>query len=153
MQNSLMLFTFFVFDWKCCSWPNLVQKIKIVNLSWNLVSELIKICTLWKRGASLSWGLVLVLIGILGLALAVGSWAWYGGWDCQLWDWLWISCGMAHYGRILSSLFQDVLLVLGKCSFWWGWGGGRGVGGCGLGYHSMKFRYFLEISKFPKILL
>ena len=32
MQNSLMLFTFFVFDRKCPFWANLVQKIKIVSL-------------------------------------------------------------------------------------------------------------------------
>ena len=37
-----MLFTFFVFDQKCSFWANLVQKIKIVSLSWNLVPRLIK---------------------------------------------------------------------------------------------------------------
>ena len=33
MQNSMMLFTFFVFDWKYCFWANLVQKIKIISFS------------------------------------------------------------------------------------------------------------------------
>ena len=37
MQNSMVMFTFSVFDWNCPSWVNLVQKIKVVNLSWNLV--------------------------------------------------------------------------------------------------------------------
>ena len=50
---------------------------------------------------------------------------------------------MAQYERILAFLFQDVLLVLGKCSFW--------QGDCELGYHSMKFRHFPEISQFPQI--
>ena len=44
MQNSMMLFTFFVFDWKYPFWANLVQKIRIINLSWNLVPRLIQIC-------------------------------------------------------------------------------------------------------------
>ena len=58
MQNSLVMFTFSVFNWKYfagqISWKyldwkyqfdaNLVQKIKIVCLSWNLVPRLIWIC-------------------------------------------------------------------------------------------------------------
>ena len=70
MQNSMMLFTFHVLDqkylflgksgpknenwqfklkfvpldWKYTFWPNLVQEIKIVSLSWNLVTRLIRIC-------------------------------------------------------------------------------------------------------------
>ena len=39
-----MLFTFFIFEWKCTFWANLVQKIKIVTLCWNLVPTLIRIC-------------------------------------------------------------------------------------------------------------
>ena len=31
-------------DWKNLFWANLVQKIKIVGLGWNLVSRLIRIC-------------------------------------------------------------------------------------------------------------
>ena len=43
MQNSMMLFTFFVFEWKYSFWANLVQKIKIISWSWNLVPGLIRI--------------------------------------------------------------------------------------------------------------
>ena len=44
MQNSMILFTFFVFEWKYPFWANLVQKIKILILSWNLVATLIRTC-------------------------------------------------------------------------------------------------------------
>ena len=44
MQNSMMLFICFVFEWKYPFWVNLVQKIKIISLSWNLVPTLIRIC-------------------------------------------------------------------------------------------------------------
>ena len=42
MQNSMVMFTFSVFDWKYHFWVNLVQKVKIV--SWNLLLRLIRIC-------------------------------------------------------------------------------------------------------------
>ena len=35
---------FSVFDWNYPLWVNLVQKIKLVNLNWNLVPRLIQIC-------------------------------------------------------------------------------------------------------------
>ena len=35
---------FSVSDWKFLFWANLVKKIKIVGLSWNLASRLIRIC-------------------------------------------------------------------------------------------------------------
>ena len=38
------MFIFFVFDWNYPLWVNLVQKIKLVNLNWNLVPRLIQIC-------------------------------------------------------------------------------------------------------------
>ena len=38
------MFTLFVLDWKYSLWTNLVQKIKIVSLSWNLEVTLIRIC-------------------------------------------------------------------------------------------------------------
>ena len=44
MQNSIAVFTFFVFDQKCPFWINFVQKIKIISLSWNLVLTPIRIC-------------------------------------------------------------------------------------------------------------
>ena len=41
MQNSIVVFTFAVLDWKCPFRANLVQKVKIIILSWNLVASLI----------------------------------------------------------------------------------------------------------------
>ena len=44
MMNSIVMFTFSVLDRKYPFWPNLVQNIKIVSLSLNLVPRLIRIC-------------------------------------------------------------------------------------------------------------
>ena len=44
MQNSMVMFIFFVFDRKYPFWANLVQKVKIISWSWNLVARLIRIC-------------------------------------------------------------------------------------------------------------
>ena len=44
MQNKMALFTFSVLDGKHPFRGNLVQKIKIFSLSWNLVPRLIQIC-------------------------------------------------------------------------------------------------------------
>ena len=41
MLNSMMLFTFFVFDRKHPSWTNLVQIFNIFSLRWNLIPRLI----------------------------------------------------------------------------------------------------------------
>ena len=72
IQNLMMLFTFFVFDWKHRSWANLVQivniysfflfpirnaffwknlvqKVKIFSLTLNLLLSLIWICRIQKR--------------------------------------------------------------------------------------------------------
>ena len=43
MQNSIVKFTFTVFNWICPFWTNMVQKIKIVYLSWTLVPRIIQI--------------------------------------------------------------------------------------------------------------
>ena len=40
----MMLFTLFDFEWKDRFWVNLVQKVKIISWSWNLVPALIQIC-------------------------------------------------------------------------------------------------------------
>ena len=54
MQNSMMIFTFSVFDQKHPFWVNFVQKIKIVTLSWTLIPILVWICksqwwcSLWR---------------------------------------------------------------------------------------------------------
>ena len=72
MQNSMVMF----FAWNYPIWTILVQKIKIVNLSWNLVLRLIWICRIqrwcsfylfctWKvKFVSLSWNLGPLLIRI-----------------------------------------------------------------------------------------
>ena len=44
MRDSMMLFTFFAFDRKYSFCANLVQKVKIVRLRWNLILTLIRIC-------------------------------------------------------------------------------------------------------------
>ena len=44
MQNSMVVFTFSILGQKYAFWANLVQKIKIVTLSWKLVPRLIQIC-------------------------------------------------------------------------------------------------------------
>ena len=41
MQNLMVLFTFSFFGWKYRFWANLLQKNKIIILSWNLVPRLI----------------------------------------------------------------------------------------------------------------
>ena len=43
MQNSMVVFTFSVLHQKRPFWANLIQKIKTVSLSWNLVPRLIRI--------------------------------------------------------------------------------------------------------------
>ena len=43
MQNSMVVFTFSFLEWKYTFWVNLVQKLKIVNLGWNLTPSLIRI--------------------------------------------------------------------------------------------------------------
>ena len=49
MQNSMGMFTFSVFNTKHFFWANLIQKIKIVNLTWNLVPKLIQKCRIqWE---------------------------------------------------------------------------------------------------------
>ena len=46
--NSIMAFTFSVFDHKYLSWANLVQKFKIACSKWNLIQRLIRMCkTQW----------------------------------------------------------------------------------------------------------
>ena len=44
VQNSMVMFIFFVFDRKYPFWANLVQKVKIVSWSWNLVAFIIFQC-------------------------------------------------------------------------------------------------------------
>ena len=46
-------------------------------------------------------------------------------------------------GRVYLLIFKCFLLELAKFPFWWGKGG---IGCCALGYHSMEFRHFPDIS-------
>ena len=81
MENSIVLFTFFVLGRKHSFLANLVQKIKLVRLSWNSVPRLIRICefngdahffvldqidtfvaNLVQKSVSLSWNLIPRLI-------------------------------------------------------------------------------------------
>ena len=51
IQNSMVLFFYSVFDWKYPFWANLVEKVKIISWSWNLVVRLIRICRIqWCNG-------------------------------------------------------------------------------------------------------
>ena len=43
MQNYMVMFTFYVFDWKCTFWENIVSKLEIIGLRWNLVPRLTQI--------------------------------------------------------------------------------------------------------------
>ena len=43
MQNSMAMFIFYILDRKYSFWKNLVQKVEIASLSWNLVARLIRI--------------------------------------------------------------------------------------------------------------
>ena len=62
MQNSMMLLSFFVFEWKYPFSTNLVQKIKIVTLSWNLVPTLIRTCRIqWWCSFFSFWSKIIFL--------------------------------------------------------------------------------------------
>ena len=62
----------------------------------------------------------------------------------NVWDKLKFSCEMGHYGKSSISAFQEFFASIEKKSFWeeyWE-----------LGYNSMNFWDFPDISKLPKIL-
>ena len=48
-QNSMMMFTFSVFDDKYLSWESLVRKLKILCSKWNFIQRLIQICKIQWR--------------------------------------------------------------------------------------------------------
>ena len=77
MQNSMVVFTFSVSEWRCSFWANLVQKVKIISLSWNLVPTPIRACRIqWW------YSLFLFLIGntlvrqICSKKDKIISWSW-----------------------------------------------------------------------------
>ena len=63
MQNSMVVFTFFVFKGKYPFQANLVQKIKIITLSRNLVAALIRICRIQWRSLLFSFSNINTLFG------------------------------------------------------------------------------------------
>ena len=94
MHDSMVMFAFFIFEWSCSFRANnLVLKIKIVILSWNLLPRLIRMCRIqwdvqflcfqpevffWANSVqkikiiSLSWNFVFGLI-----------WIWRIQWWCS----------------------------------------------------------------------
>ena len=66
MQNSVALFNLSLFDQKHPFWANLVQKIKLVSLSWNLVARLIWKCRIQWWFHFFHFWLELPLLGKLG---------------------------------------------------------------------------------------
>ena len=65
-----------VFDWKYLFWVNLLQKLKIISLSWNFVPRLIRVCRI------LQWFLLLLfstgntLLGKFGPKNQIVSLSW-----------------------------------------------------------------------------
>ena len=49
---------------------------------------------------------------LMHLALAVDEFSWSG--SRGVWDWLWLSCGVARIGRGLASVFQWFSASAGK---------------------------------------
>ena len=67
MQNSMVMFILSVFDWKYPFWANLVQKIKIISWSWNLVTRLIRICRIhWCCSFFFSFWVEIPFLGKFG---------------------------------------------------------------------------------------
>ena len=66
-----MLFSFFVFEWKYPFWANLVQKIKIISLSWNLVPTVIRICRIQWRCSLFSFSAGNTLFGQIWSKLSI----------------------------------------------------------------------------------
>ena len=90
MYYSVVLFTFSVLDPKHHFWANVVQKVKIVSLSWNLPLRLIWICRIQLftfpvldrkhlpgKIVSLSWNLILRLIRICRIQLCCSLFVFY----------------------------------------------------------------------------
>ena len=130
MQNSMMIFSFLVFEWKYPFWANLVQNIKIVTLCWNLVPTLIRTCRIqWWFSFILFlignilfgqiWSKKIKIIGwSLNLVARLIQICWIQ-WCCSLFSFL---IGSALLGQIWSKLsiftgffcFRSEMLFVGK---------------------------------------
>ena len=71
MLNSMVIFTFSIFDCKYPVWANLVQKIKIISLSWNLVPTVIRICRIQWRCSLFSFSAGNTLFGQIWSKLSI----------------------------------------------------------------------------------
>ena len=99
MQNSIGMFTFFVFNRKYPVWDNLFQKIKIVNLRWNLIPRLIRICRIqWYCSLSFVFEWKYLYCANLVQKVTIISWSWnlvprliricWNQWCCSLFSFL-----------------------------------------------------------------
>ena len=66
MQNSIVVLNFFVYGQKCSFWANLVQKVKIISLSWNSVPTLFRICRIQWRCSLFSFSVRNAILGKFG---------------------------------------------------------------------------------------
>ena len=94
VQNLVLMFTLSVFEGKCLFWANLVQTVKIVSLSWNLVASLIRI---WR----IQWCCSLFLF-LTGNTCFGQSW--------------YIKSELSVQAEVLYTLSKHVLLHLKSCS-------------------------------------
>ena len=76
MQNSVVMLTFFVCDWKFCFWENLVQNVKITSLTWNWVSRLIGIRRVQYDAHFFVFNLKYNFCANLVQNIKINSWSW-----------------------------------------------------------------------------
>ena len=99
MQNSIVMFTFLVFGRKYPVWDNLVQKIKIISWSWNLVPIPIGICRI-------QWWYSLFLF-LIGNALFGQIWSKKSNYQLKL-----------KFGSQTNSNMQNSLMLFTFFCFW-----------------------------------
>ena len=140
-----MIITFSVLDWKYPFWENLVEIIKIVSLSLNLILTLLRICRIqwwclfffsvldqiylfWAnllqkiKIVSLSWNLVIRLIQICRIKLKSLIRI------CRIRWWFFFETGNTLSGQILYKKIKSVilswnlrptLLLICRIQWWW----------------------------------
>ena len=91
----------------------------------------------------LTGGCLLTWLWVLGPAPGRGIWMWrfvflVGGGSRGIWGWLWFSCGVAHGGKGFICIFREFSSSVGGAFIL--------AGAWELGYYSMQFRQFLDIS-------
>ena len=123
---------------------NEVQKLKLLLLGVELNSQISEITATfkvnkisWKQKKKIqNWYSKELIIGPLckSKAEAIPNY----NHSQNIWDWLQFSCEIVHCGRGLISVLQEFFAIINKISIL--------AGGWALGYHSMKFRLFPDIS-------